>query len=1485
VQRALTAGGPYTTLASGLTTTSYQDSPVTNGTRYYYVVTASGNTGTSQASVEASTTPVTAPVTVNLDYHPSAGIYMNGSSSYSATDRGSASRVAPLDYDGINAASVAVNWWNTGTDGTAALSNLKTSEGVATTIGVSAMLISHGSSSSSSGLGGAKLLKSGLSFSQSPDLINYKTLFKLSGLNTSHIYQLALPSQSGTTNTSSSYRVGPVRQTMANGAAATDWNPGINYAVLGALIPNAAGEIHVQAMLNTTSAPLNGWQLVDQGTRTAGANAYTTIDSCSFGNLGAATITDSTIALTVPYGTAISALTPGFVAATGATISPNTAQNFANPVTYRITAENRTAYQDYTVTLIVAPDVGFATTVPAITAAATGAELLSTGTLIAANHLGSTALAPLTLTNGLAFGISTVDLSSGWGSTNQRTDTDAHGKVPLADSSTPFGTLMRSYGWSSSTYYYLDIPGLTPGHNYRLQLVSPNPANCKVSLEAAPAITWSGTTPSLLTATWTVGDTVANLVLTRTAGEIDFTCYALHDVTPGFQPAPTGLAATAGDGQIGLTWNAAPGATRYTVKRAGTTGGPYTAISTATGTNYLDLSLTNGQRYYYVISATTALGDTPNSAQASALPARFNHPPVAGNQSLTTAEDTALAITLAATDADGDPLTYQIGSAPAHGTLSGTAPNLSYLPAANYNGSDSFTFTVNDGIVSSSNATVSLTVTPVNDPPVAVAQSVNVAQNTAKAITLSASDVDGDTLGYAVVSGPAHGTLSGSAPNLNYTPGAGYTGSDSFTFTANDGLLTSAPATVSLTVTATNIAPVAAAQSVTVNNNMAKAITLTASDANGDTLTFAIASAPAHGSLTGLAPNVTYTPAAGYCGSDSFTFRANDGISDSPAATVTLAVLGQVINVNCGRSSSAGTFLDGTASGSAVAPFGYTGTSWNETMASSLLSNNGAVAYAGMRGTLLNSAGVATTAGFLINGGTATPAPTDWAPTGKLTVFTACWQGDRLYAASGSGLTLTVVGLDSQKCYDLYVVSGMHGAAPGGNRNGSFTTPNPTTSTQPVTNICSQVTSFVEGVNYVRLANVKPDDGVISVKNAPSTEKIISGFQIVEINVIANQSKNLLGFSAAGQSALITGTTVSLTVPYATDLATLAPTFTWSANATCNRISGATWDFSSVNPQTCTVTAEDGSTKVYSVTVTKYPATFAKVLNVALGNRATFYNPASPVASVKMGGTPYLNPFQATLETRAAPLAYNGTTWNDANSGNTLTKTNLLDSTGGSTAVGYTLTQYKSQANDHGGIDVMMLLSGGVQSGGTASTGNTNPDSGTLPTLTLSGLQDYRSYDLCVISCLNYSGQSNTFNVGGTLDTTTATNPTISGGQNINITHAGSLVSIYHTSWQVNKNYGIFSGLTSSSGSIVMRDKSLASNFSLNGFQLVEHPATGKDLLAFTIPGGTTTDPANPASWQGVTGYTNIVGADQSITITLPFTPPRKFYRLNVRVE
>ena len=106
---------------------------------------------------------------------------------------------------------------------------------------------------------------------------------------------------------------------------------------------------------------------------------------------------------------------------------------------------------------------------------------------------------------------------------------------------------------------------------------------------------------------------------------------------------------------------------------------------------------------------------------------------------VSTNEDTPTPITLTGSDAENNALTFTVVTLPAHGTLTGTAPNLTYSPAANYNGPDSLTYKVNDGRVDSATATVSISVTPVNDAPVAGSQTVTTVEDTAVAIALGAT--------------------------------------------------------------------------------------------------------------------------------------------------------------------------------------------------------------------------------------------------------------------------------------------------------------------------------------------------------------------------------------------------------------------------------------------------------------------------------------------------------------------------------------------------------------------------------------------------------------------------------------------------------------------------------------------------------------------------------------------------------------------------
>ena len=240
---------------------------------------------------------------------------------------------------------------------------------------------------------------------------------------------------------------------------------------------------------------------------------------------------------------------------------------------------------------------------------------------------------------------------------------------------------------------------------------------------------------------------------------------------------------------------------------------PWTQGTGWRGTAIIALGATSGTYTFDFVPGSLAVGNATPFDEcvsgpgcitngATIVVGAANQPPTCSNVPVTTPEDTGVAVNLNCTDPDGNPLTYSIVAGPAHGSLSGSGASRTYTPAANYNGPDSFTYKANDGTVDSNTATASITVTAVNDPPTCNSFPVSTSQDTPVAVNLNCSDIDGDAFTYSVVTPPANGALSGAAPNLTYTPNAGYSGPDSFTYKANDGAADSNTATVSITVTA-----------------------------------------------------------------------------------------------------------------------------------------------------------------------------------------------------------------------------------------------------------------------------------------------------------------------------------------------------------------------------------------------------------------------------------------------------------------------------------------------------------------------------------------------------------------------------------------------------------------------------------------------------------------------------------------------------------
>jgi hypothetical protein len=208
---------------------------------------------------------------------------------------------------------------------------------------------------------------------------------------------------------------------------------------------------------------------------------------------------------------------------------------------------------------------------------------------------------------------------------------------------------------------------------------------------------------------------------------------------------------------------------------------------------------------------------------------------------------------------------------------------------------------VNDGNLDSETATVKINITAVNDAPVASTQNVETNEDTAKAITLAVTDVDGDALTYSIVTPPTQGTLSGSGANRTYTPNADYYGPDSFTFKANDGTADSNTVTVSIVVRPVNDAPTAANDSARTAKDKAITIDVVANsdqDVDGDPLTVRLVTQGSKGSviITG-AHTVRYTPQRGYVGNDSFTYTIDDDKGGTARATVSVSVERKLTNL------------------------------------------------------------------------------------------------------------------------------------------------------------------------------------------------------------------------------------------------------------------------------------------------------------------------------------------------------------------------------------------------------------------------------------------------------------------------------------------------------------------------------------------------------------------------------------------------------------
>ena len=301
----------------------------------------------------------------------------------------------------------------------------------------------------------------------------------------------------------------------------------------------------------------------------------------------------------------------------------------------------------------------------------------------------------------------------------------------------------------------------------------------------------------------------------------------------------------------------------------------------------------------YYVQVNNAAG----SVTSSSATLQVNNPPVSANDTYTTLEDVPLIIAswrgvLANdVDADGDTLTAVLIGNVTHGTLA-LNPNggFTYLSATNYNGSDAFTYRANDGTTNGNLATVTINITPVYDPVIAVNDSTNTLEDTGVAIQVLANDYNPDGLPLTITgTSTTNGTAVISGTNVVFTASTNFNGLVVFSYTVFDGT-TSSTGKVTVTVIPVNDPPVAVNDTYTTLEDVrltiaAPGILTNDTDVEGDPLTAVLVGNVTHGTLA-LNPNggFTYLSATNYNGSDSFTYRANDGTTNGNLATVTINI-------------------------------------------------------------------------------------------------------------------------------------------------------------------------------------------------------------------------------------------------------------------------------------------------------------------------------------------------------------------------------------------------------------------------------------------------------------------------------------------------------------------------------------------------------------------------------------------------------------------
>ena len=246
-------------------------------------------------------------------------------------------------------------------------------------------------------------------------------------------------------------------------------------------------------------------------------------------------------------------------------------------------------------------------------------------------------------------------------------------------------------------------------------------------------------------------------------------------------------------------------------------------------------------------------------------------------------------------DPDGDLLSVDWVGQATNGSIVNNGGSVTYIPDPNFHGTDSFRYAITDGNGGQAEASVTVFVSAVNDPPIAQADSESAEEDTPVTIDVLSNDTDpeGDSLTIQSVTQPNHGTTANNGSDVTYSPDLNFHGVDTFTYTLSDGNGGTSVALVTVTVAEINDPPVARNDSDTTLEDTAIDIGVLANDSDpeNDRLHVESVTQPENGEVVNNGTDVTYSPNGNFNGEDTFTYTASDENGGKATATVYITIL------------------------------------------------------------------------------------------------------------------------------------------------------------------------------------------------------------------------------------------------------------------------------------------------------------------------------------------------------------------------------------------------------------------------------------------------------------------------------------------------------------------------------------------------------------------------------------------------------------------